>query len=439
MMKFPTVAGLATLYTVATTLAIAPMSFAAPQSWLDQPLRNWNPSLPLLDIPPRGNPDPGELNRCRSTLRSPQSMADRLIQQRGWYLVGTPIRHQNVEIILGNTSFDGMCRPMGYQAFVFARGRYLGTLSPNLMDSRADGSFLGKVKFQSDGTFTADFARYHPNDPLCCPSRISTVTYRLEGGLLPLPRLVPVVVSTQATGNHPPDLSLSGSDLSLSGQRWRLRRIANEAVPVDTAFIEFEGANRRANGFTGCNHFNGGYIANGPRLLFAPLATSQRRCGQEQLQSVETQMLQGLNRTNRYRIQGNTLQLFEGNRLLLTFEAGATASPLSGRWQLQRLGNPPLPPRNPMDTVFIEFDPSAQQATGFSGCNNFTSGYSVNAQQLRFSAVATTRRACMGPWAQRIEMSFLQSLEQTNRYRIEGNTLTFYDGDRPLAMFQRTP
>ncbi|WKT83444.1 MULTISPECIES: META domain-containing protein [unclassified Thermosynechococcus] len=436
MIQFPTAVSLATLYTVTTTLAIAPLSFAAPQSWLDQPLRNWNPNLPILDIPPRGNPDPSELNRCRSTLRSPQSMADRLIQQRGWYLVGTPIRHQNVEIILGNSRFDGMCRPMGYQAFVFSGGRYLGTLSPNLMDSRADGSFLGEVKFQNDGTFTADFARYTPNDPLCCPSRISTVTYRLAGGLLPLPRLVPVAVSTQATANNPPS---QPPELSLSGQRWRLRRIGNQAVPVDTAFIEFDSANRRANGFTGCNSFNGGYTANGPRLLFAPLATTQRLCGQEPLQSVETQMLQGLSRTNRYRVQGNTLQLFEGNRLLLTFEAGATESPLSGRWQLQRLANMPMPPRNPMNTAFIEFDSNAQRATGFSGCNNFNGGYSVNGQQLRFSAVATTRRACIGQRAQRMEMSFLQTLEQTNRYRIEGNTLTFYDGDRPLAMFQRTP
>ncbi|MFN4067638.1 MAG: hypothetical protein ACK4K5_10570 [Thermosynechococcus sp.] len=45
MIKFPAAAGLATLYTVATTLAIAPMSLAAPQSWLDQPPRNWNPNL----------------------------------------------------------------------------------------------------------------------------------------------------------------------------------------------------------------------------------------------------------------------------------------------------------------------------------------------------------------------------------------------------------
>lgn len=436
MIKFPAATGLATLYTVATTLAIAPVSFAASPSWLDQPPRNWNPNLPILDIPPRGNPDPSELNRCRSTLRSPQSMADRLIQQRGWYLVGTPTRHQNVEIILGSSGFDGMCRPMGYQAFVFSGGRYLGTLSPTPMDSRTDGSFLGEVKFQNDGTFTAEFARYTPNDPLCCPSRISTVTYRLEGGLLPLPRLVPVAVSTQPTANNTPS---QPSELSLSGQRWRLRGIGNQAVPVDTAFIEFDSANRRANGFTGCNNFNGGYTANGPRLLFAPLATTQRLCGQEPLQSVEAQMLQGLSRTNRYRIQGNTLQLFEGNRLLLTFEAGATESPLSGRWQLQRLANMPMPPRSPMNTVFIEFDPNAQRATGFSGCNNFNGGYSVNGQQLRFSAVATTRRACIGQRAQRMEMSFLQTLEQTNRYRIEGNTLTFYDGDRPLAMFQRTP
>lgn len=153
----------------------------------------------------------------------------------------------------------------------FSRGRYLGTLSPNLMDSRADGSFLGEVKFQNNGTFTAEFARYDPNDPLCCPSRISTVTYRLEGGLLPLPRLVPVAVATQPTANNTPP---QASGLSLSGQRWHLRRIGNQAFPVDTAFIEFDSANRRANGFTGCNSFNGSYTANGPRLLFAPLATT---------------------------------------------------------------------------------------------------------------------------------------------------------------------
>jgi len=40
----------------------------------------------------------------------------------------------------GESAFDGMCRPLGYQFFVFSGGRFAGTLSPHPMDSRTDGA-----------------------------------------------------------------------------------------------------------------------------------------------------------------------------------------------------------------------------------------------------------------------------------------------------------
>ncbi len=34
------------------------------------------------------------------------------------------------EVVLGRSGVDGMCRPLGYQGFVFVGGRFAGTLAP---------------------------------------------------------------------------------------------------------------------------------------------------------------------------------------------------------------------------------------------------------------------------------------------------------------------
>ena len=73
---------------------------------------------------------------------------------------------------------DGMCRPTQYNVFVFVDGRFAGTLSPVLMDSRFDGS-SGAVRLPLPNV-TAEFARYTPNDPMCCPSSRVTVRYRID-------------------------------------------------------------------------------------------------------------------------------------------------------------------------------------------------------------------------------------------------------------------
>jgi hypothetical protein len=72
-----------------------------------------------------------------------------------------------------------MCRPWDYQAFVFDKGAFAGTLSPVLMDSRTDGA-LSDVRLLSPTSIEATFLRYVDADPLCCPSRVSTVRYRVE-------------------------------------------------------------------------------------------------------------------------------------------------------------------------------------------------------------------------------------------------------------------
>lgn len=92
-----------------------------------------------------------------------------------------------------------MCRPVGYQEFVFVNGVFAGTTSPNLMNARTDGSLL-QTDIKSSAQLTAQFARYTDRDALCCASRTSTVTYRINDPNSKRPLVVPIDIKTSV---HP--------------------------------------------------------------------------------------------------------------------------------------------------------------------------------------------------------------------------------------------
>ena len=108
----------------------------------------------------------------------------------GWTLYHGYQAGYGVLVIWALSGYDGMCRPMGYQAFVFAEGAFAGTIAPAPMNSRTDGS-AQTVQLLS-GDVTATFSRYARNDPACCPSRpdvrVGYIVERGPGG----PVLVPV-------------------------------------------------------------------------------------------------------------------------------------------------------------------------------------------------------------------------------------------------------
>jgi hypothetical protein len=94
---------------------------------------------------------------------------------------------------------DGMCRPMGYQDFVFVDGKFAGTLSPRPMDSRTDGASQ-RIVLQNSDRIIVVFNRYKDTDPLCCPSQLSRVVYQIET-VSGLPVVVPKEAETEAVRN----------------------------------------------------------------------------------------------------------------------------------------------------------------------------------------------------------------------------------------------
>ncbi len=184
----------ARILTLGVTILAAVGSVLAQTSWLDRPLNNWNDSSGVVPQAPRFVADPG-LTRCRQTIRNPESIADRAVTRAGWSLFGAAQTYGAVTVVNGLAGFDGMCRPTQYNTFVFVGSRFAGTLAPDVMDSRTDGSLI-EARLYNPTSITAEFNRYTSNDPLCCPSQTSTVSYTVTTGTRGTVRASSVETST---------------------------------------------------------------------------------------------------------------------------------------------------------------------------------------------------------------------------------------------------
>jgi len=94
----------------------------AATSWLDQPLAGagWNvPGGAVPAAPPfQGNADP----RCAAAERPAETPEDQQVVAAGWRLFREYQGGWDSRLLFGLSGYDGMCRPLGFQAFVFRRG-----------------------------------------------------------------------------------------------------------------------------------------------------------------------------------------------------------------------------------------------------------------------------------------------------------------------------
>jgi hypothetical protein len=230
---------------VALLLALSVVGVAAAQTaiWLDGRPQGWNRAgAPLPTVP---QASAANTTRCTAQERAAAGAEESPVAAAGWRLLTywPSVRAGDLTVVLATAGYDGMCRPIGYQAFVFAGGRYAGTLAPQPMASRTDGALASTPRGPSVAVggdrIEARFVRYAPADPLCCPTRGHTrVAYRVErgpGGPVVVPEAVlaepaaPSGAPTQlpragATGSVAPAalgavLALGGAVLRVSGRR----------------------------------------------------------------------------------------------------------------------------------------------------------------------------------------------------------------------------
>ncbi len=103
-------------------------------------------------------------------------------------------------------------------------------------------------------------------------------------------------------------MSCEVAPVSLEGA-WDLTEVNGKTVVAERKpTIEFDGKERRAFGFGGCNRFTGPYTQNGDRLRLGPLAATKMACPGNGMQ-LEDELFQVFENVAAQRIEGNHLVL----------------------------------------------------------------------------------------------------------------------------------
>ena len=94
-------------------------------------------------------------------------------------------------------------------------------------------------------------------------------------------------------------------------------------------------------------------------------------------------------------------------------------------WKLVRLGNEPVVLEEGDKEPYMTLMPQRNGVQGFAGCNRLMGSYELKGENLKFGRMASTRMACQN--GMELENSFMQALESTAKWKIEGEHLELSD------------
>ena len=128
--------------------------------------------------------------------------------------------------------------------------------------------------------------------------------------------------------------------------------------------------------------------------------------------------------------------------LLLCFSSSCTIKPKNltlekdnirdAYWVLVSVEGQNVQAPNNTRTAYIRFEEKESDVSGFTGCNKLSGSYSINGQRLQLSELSTTRMACTET---ETENKLVDVLRRVNLYRISGDVLTLFEGDKAVATF----
>ena len=124
--------------------------------------------------------------------------------------------------------------------------------------------------------------------------------------------------ATTSTAGAPP------STAQLLSTQWTLTKLGDQVIstPQDAREIHMvlNADNQRVAGFSGCNQMMGGYALSGDTIKFDQMAGTMMACASRM--DVERKFLAMFADVDRWKIQGETLTLLDGNnRPLALFQA----------------------------------------------------------------------------------------------------------------------
>ncbi len=223
-------------------------------------------------------------------------------------------------------------------------------------------------------------------------------------------------------------------------RQWKLVWIDGAAVAATSrAYLELNTEQTRFTGHTGCNRMFGVVNMQVRRVDFSNVGTTKMACVEPRVRRVETALVRRLENVDRFRLRGNSLDLYNRNRIVMTFNTPTKQDPDNGgqrreledkKWTLDAIKGVPVSKIG--RTAFVSFDKTKGSAGGNSNCNVFGGSYTATGSSVKIVGVISTMRACEDDGRMAIEREFLDGLRIANRYEIKGGRLMLFRNQRLL-------
>jgi heat shock protein HslJ len=121
--------------------------------------------------------------------------------------------------------------------------------------------------------------------------------------------------------------------------------------------------------------------------------------------------------------------------LVSAFSSFAQGDLTRGKWKLTEANGRAAT----NSAAFIDFEPGLAKYTGNTGCNGLTGSVEARGRSIDFTTIATTKRMCKLMAGNVPEGEFLNALQDTTRFTIDGNALRLFDRrGRRVLRFTRT-
>jgi heat shock protein HslJ len=104
---------------------------------------------------------------------------------------------------------------------------------------------------------------------------------------------------------------------------------------------------------------------------------------------------------------------------------GGGDPPIDTVWRIAELDGVEVPrlQGNRAPTLLLDAE---GRASGFTGCNRMTAGYTLEGDAIEFGTIASTRMACE-PVASEVELAYLEALASVTAWRRRGDDLELRD------------
>ena len=192
-------------------------------------------------------------------------------------------------------------------------------------------------------------------------------------------------------------------------------------------------ADGKVAGSTGCNRYGGPYTADGDTIEFGQISSTKRACPPP-ADAVERAYVAALEQVARWRTDDEELVLLgqDGDELLRY-----SAATLVGSWQATAFvrGDSVSSPIAGTEITASFAEDGA--LTGSSGCNTYTTTYTIEHDTIEIPPAAITRKLCPEPaGVMEQEAAYLAALAEAERFIVGGGLLELQRADgRVVAAF----